>query len=247
MIQKTTRLSARILCYLLMVIFFSQSCRPVYKIFYPSVDDEKMAKTSLKDLMKNNPSPNVILRVPNVEDKTVSNTINNERDKILYNVIEKELIKEGFNVRDRGLVNEVLKNTKNSNYSNIKELTNTDIIIELTDINRDILYSTNMITPINRKTGEEKPSYIESPLFISKGASVEYKVVIVKTNEIAGLYKFNYKPCASGCLVNDYKITEKAKNRYTRKGIVKEKITDPKEVDSFIKVSVKELAGALRN
>ena len=204
-----------------------------------------MNKPGLKELAKHS-QINVVLRVPNAADNAISNTVNTTGDKILYNTIEKELIKEGFSVRDRGLVNEILKNSQNADYSKITELTNTDIIIEVVDINKEIVYSTNAIVPVKTKTGKVLPTKIEDIDYKSKGASIEYKVVQVKTNEIVGLYKFNYKPCPESCQIGTFKQTAKPKTRHSRKGEIREYAVDLKSVDEFIKVSVKQLVEAIK-
>jgi hypothetical protein len=121
---------------------------------------------------------------------------------IYYNNIEKEFLKAGFSVRDRGLFNEVLKkmsrdNTGNINYSQIKELTNTDLIVEVIKINPSVRYVTNKTYSIGKKGKiSESTSTREYRKF---GASAEFKIIMVKNNEMAGTYTFSYAPCQEGC------------------------------------------------
>ena len=72
---------------------------------------------------------------------------------MLFNAIEKELLRENFRVRDRGLFNELLSKSQTSDYSKIKELTNTDIILEVVNINPSVLYTTNKVTVVGKKKG----------------------------------------------------------------------------------------------
>ena len=38
-------------------------------------------------------------------------------------------------------------------------------------------------------------------------------MILVKNNEIAGTYKFNYKPCPDGCELETFKFSGKNNNR----------------------------------
>src|ERR1700733_1662195 len=107
------------------------SCSSSTKIIrFSSIPDETYANPNLKDFFKSNSNPNIVLRVPNTNDKATSNTSISKNNDVLYNAIEKELLKENFSARDRGLFNELLSKSQTSDYSKIKELTNTDIILE---------------------------------------------------------------------------------------------------------------------
>jgi hypothetical protein len=222
------------------------SCRSTYKIFYPSYDDEKITKTSLKQLLKLNPSPSVVLRVPNTNDNATSNSVRSQEDRVFYSSVEKELLKAGLNVRDRGLINTSIVNAQSTDYSKIPALMNTDLIIEIVDINRAVPYSTHEVTPIDRKTGVEKNKVIEPILYQSNGAFVEYKVVLVKTNEVAGLYKFYYKPCPTGCLLQEFKVVKKSEKKTSRVGEIREYVVIASKVENFLNASVKDLVAALR-
>jgi hypothetical protein len=123
---------------------------------------------------------------------------------------------------------------------------NTDLIIEIVDLNRNVSYSTNEITPIDSKTGAEKVKVPGAILYQSKGAFVEYKVVLVKTNEVAGLYRFYYKPCPNGCLLQDFKVVQTSKKRHSRTGEVREYVVVATKVENFLNASVKDLVAALR-
>ena len=209
------------------------SCSPSKSIIrFPTVPDEKYANDHLKDFFYLNKNPNIVLRVPNNNDKATSNTSTNKNNDVLYNAIEKELLKKGFSVRDRGLFNELLSKSQTSDYSKIKELTNTDIILEVVNIDPAVLYTTNKVVIISKKGEKEKIGDID---YKEKGASVEYKVILVKNNEIAGSYKFNYKPCPDGCELTFFKFSNKDKKIELRETV------EINTMEEFMKLTTKKL------
>lgn len=208
-------------------------------IKFPTVPDETYANPNLRDFFKSNSNPNIVLRVPNNNDKATSNTSTNKNNDILYNAIEKELLKENFSVRDRGLFNELLSKSQTSDYSKIKELTNTDIILEVVNIDPSVLYTTNKVTIVGPKKETEQIGNID---YKEKGASVEYKVILVKNNEIAGSYKFNYKPCPDGCELTTFKFSGKSKN----KKIELKETVEINTMEEFLKLTTKKLIASFR-
>lgn len=197
----------RIFLYVPLILFTSLGCSPSTKIIkFPKQPNEVFANENLKNFFKANKTPNIVLRVPNNNDKATSNTSTSKDNNVLYNAIEKELLKEGFSVRDRGLFNELLSKSQMSDYSNIKELTNTDVILEVVNINPAVVYSTNKVTIVGKKKETEKIGTVDYKTY---GASVEYRLILVKNNEIAGTYKYNYQPCATGCETGTFTFTGK--------------------------------------
>ena len=128
-----------------------------------------------------------------------SNTQMSTENILMYNAIEKELLEEGFSVRDRGLFNEVMVKSTTQDYSKIKDLTNTDLILEVINIDQHIVYSTNKVNQVY-KNGTEK-EVLQEKDYKARGFSIEFKLVIVRNNEIAGSYKYQYKPCTDGCAI----------------------------------------------
>jgi hypothetical protein len=187
------------------------SCSSPTKIIkFQKQPDEIFANNNLKDFFKTNKSPNIVLRVPNNNDKATSNTSTGKDNNVLYNSIEKELLKQGFSVRDRGLFNELLSKSQTNDYSKIKELTNTDVILEVVNIDPAVVYPTNKVTMVGKKKETEQ---IGSINYKKYGASVEYRIIMVRNNEIAGTYKYNYEPCATGCEIGTFKFTGKRNNQ----------------------------------
>ena len=208
---------------------------------YPSIDDETFANDDLRQLFKENPRPSIVLRTPNSSDKATSNTMNSRDNTVAYNAIEKELLEEGFSVRDRGLFNEIINKSESQDYSRIKDLTNTDLILEVINIDLNIVYSTNKMVEIF-KEGREK-EVIEDKDYKAKGYSIEFKIILVKTNEIAGSYKFQYKPCKDGCEIAEFNPV----GRRTNDVELRESVNQNSDWENFMRESTKKLINSFRN
>lgn len=223
-----------------LVIIMLAGCTAGKQIIkFPTVPDETYANPNLKSFFRENKNPNIVLRVPNNNDKATSNTSTNKNNDVLYNTIEKELLRENYSVRDRGLFNELLSKSQTSDYSKIKELTNTDIILEVVNIDPSVTYSTNKITTVTSKKEVETIGNIN---YKEKGASAEYKVILVKNNEIAGTYKFNYKPCPDGCELGVFKFTGTKKNQKIE---LKETV-EINTMEEFVRRTTKSLIASFR-
>jgi len=158
----------------------------------------------------------------------------------IYNAIEKELLKEGFNVRDRGLFNEILEKSRNNDYSSIKELTDTDLILEVVGIDVNVEYNTNKYKD---RMGREKKVYGNIRL---NGATVEFKTILVESNELAGIYKFNYAPCVNGCeyYIDPYGKLYKASSG--TKEIQPYVLVETNALENFMSKCTKDLINELR-
>ncbi len=217
-------------------IVFLASCSSGKQIIkFPKTPDDIYANPNLKTFFKDNKTPSIVLRVPNNSDRVTSNSLTN----VLYNAIEKEMVKQNFSVRDRGLFNELLNKSQTSDYSKIKELTNTDIILEVVNMNLSVLYTTNKITTVDKKKETVKLGKID---YKEKGASAEFKVILVKTNEIAGTYRYNYTPCESGCEIGTFKFIGKRGN----KKIQLREFVEIDTMEEFVKLSTKQLINSFK-
>ena len=226
----------------LLLIFFISSCSTPLKIIkFPRTNDEVYSNSNLKEFFKANPKPNIVLRVPNNNDQVTSKNLSSKDNKLLfdnnflYNSIEKELVIQNFSVRDRALFNELLSKSKSTNYSNIKELTNTDLILEVLSIDRNVVYTTNKFIVKDKKGDYEKLSLTS---FKQNGASVEFRIILVKNNEIAGSYKYKYPPCPNGCSINFFKSSGKL--------VLKEDIFENNELEPLIKLSIQDLVNSIK-
>lgn len=210
--------------FFLLIGFFLTSCTKRAVIKFAQKPAELTSSDILTEIMLVNKSPRIVLRVPNTrQGVTNTQSAGNQRSEMvnpvvvkqaskgkttpatqvveqqydetaLYNAIEKQLFKEGFSVRDRGLFNQVLDSNHSIDYSKIKEFTNTDLILELVSLDGSVGYTTNVCY----SDPDNKQLLIDEYRDL-RGASVEFKLVHVKTNEIIGSYKLYHTPCLSGC------------------------------------------------
>jgi hypothetical protein len=227
-------------CIVTFALFILTSCSPATKIIkFPKSPNEIYANNNLKEFFNTNKTPNIVLRVPNNNDKATSNTSTNKDNNVLYNAIEKELLREGFSVRDRGLFNELLSKSQTSDYSKIKELTNTDLILEVVNIDPAVVYTTNKVTLNGKKKETEQIGKVDYKQY---GASVEFRIIMVKNNEIAGTYKYNYQPCATGCEIATFKFSGK---RAHQQVVLKETVS-VNTLEEFIKSCTQDLIKSFR-
>jgi hypothetical protein len=221
--------------------FLLFGCTSTTKIIkFPKRADEVFANNNLKEFFTTNRSPNIVLRVPNSADKATSNTSINADNNVLYNAIEKELLRRGYSVRDRGLFNEIINKSGSTEYSKIKDLTNTDLILEVVNIDPKVIYSTNKVTLIKKKRTTEQ---IENIDYKRYGASVEFRIIMVKNNEIAGTYKYNYQPCATGCELGTFKFTGKSSS----KQVVLRETVSVNTLEEFITLCTQDLIKSFRS
>ena len=111
---------------LFLLTIFNTSCLKTGYLKYQKKPDEIVTGTKIKEFIKNNPNPSIVLKVPNTENKSTQSDPNN----YIYSTIEKELTKAGFNVKDRGLFNEIVSKADAINYNDLKKLTGTDLILD---------------------------------------------------------------------------------------------------------------------
>jgi hypothetical protein len=153
-----------------------------------SLDNEQIASNAIKTFLAKNSSPSIVLKAPKSGRKSTTS----DRNTYIYNAIEKELLVAGFNVKDRGLFNAVMEKSKEVNYKDIKELTNTDLLLELVQVSRKVKFKTNKV---QTKKGEEK--VLKNSDFTLYGAVIEFKLTIIETNQFAGSYTFYWSPCTN--------------------------------------------------
>lgn len=224
------------------VLLLSAGCDSYTSLIrYQKLPDDVYANNDLKTYLKNNKSPKIVLRVPNSNDKATSNTVISQNNNVLYNAIEKELLKEGFNVRDRGLFNEIMDKSKSADYSKLGDETDTDLILEVVNINTEISYSTNKITLVNNNGKGAEGSNVGVVDYKKNGATVEFRLIMVKNNEIAGNYKYNYTPCVTGCPLTDWTY-----NKRTKLLELKETVT-VNLLEEFITHCTQDLIGSIRS
>jgi hypothetical protein len=175
--------------FLLLIVLNFTSCLQIGVINFKGQKSNLSAADNIKSFMKENKNPSILLRIPT----HVQQTTEGKHHNYLYSAIENELAKADFAVRDRGLFNEVLKSERKEsiNYGNIKELTNTDLILELTRFEIGVQHTTNRF--LDKNAAEQFSKDFE----VSKtGAIFEFKLIIVNDNSYGGNYTFYYTPCS---------------------------------------------------
>lgn len=241
-----------ILLFLISVILVSCNAFPgasEKRIYFDEVPNEINTTAALKTFLSKNKNPKVVLRVNNSK-YTITESENLES---LYSIIERELMSNGFEVRDRLLFNQITENKDNtSNYENLYKKTDTDLILELMDM-RPVPFTTNIYRDL--RTGETKTGYGNATEF---GGSIEFKVVIIKTNQFAGSYIFNTTPCTeylNGCLYSPALLSSEEARRLEK--IRKNQPVPPpspelaigikKKNEDFVRYATQKLIAAMRS
>lgn len=227
---------------LLIVLLFSisiTSCSSTKILKFDKQQDDIFTTPTLTKFLDGNKNPKVVLRVSDASTTVTEN----ENNDYLYNAIENQLLASGFVVRDRQLFNQIIGNDDNNiDYEKLKQKSDTDLIIELTKIDPKIMYSTNKYYT---KDGEEKVERSED--HIDYGASVEFKVILIESNEFAGIYKFNYTPCTEGCVLSKSmkeKMEEIREKRFEEEEAYEG--VEQNELENFIKDATKKLVAEMR-
>ncbi|WP_298302519.1 hypothetical protein [Hydrotalea sp.] len=229
---------------------------------YKADRDEVVKNTAKVGFIKNSVSPSIVLRVPHVnqqvleQDKnTNANTISSSSnfdpnntlyDLNVYNTIEKELLKGGFTVRDRALFDKVLGDKSVSDYSKIKELTETDLILELSNI-QYVPYAFNEFSYHTKgrhgviKTNTHNCAHT----IYLYGLKIEFKLIRVKDNDYIGSFTYNYSPCNNApCNYLVSCIGDNCSEPYIKQGDVKitaQRLITRDVITRFVKESSQNL------
>lgn len=215
------------------------SCAPPTRIVrYEERKNEFYTNPALRSFMKTHDSPKVVLRINELVLRTTNSNASDKNSGYLFNVMESELIKQGFTVKDRSIFNDIISKTYSSDLYK-KELADADLIVEVVNIDDKLVYSTRKLTSISRNSSKEK---IQPLLYKSLGAYVEYRIVMIQRNELSGIYKLYYQPCAHGCAPEDFKFTGKGRDREVKLP----KNLPAETIQHFIATSIRELLISLR-
>lgn len=172
------------------ILILTSSSSTLLKGFirFETPKDELILTSQIREFMKVNKNPSIVIRTV-VSEKQISLS---DPNGYLYNAMEKELSIAGFQVKDRGLLMELEDNSAKIDYRQIKQLKDVDLVLEVVGIENNIKYTTDHVW---RENGKEK--ILHDFYSVTKyGARIEYKLVILKTNEFGGSYMFNYAPCS---------------------------------------------------
>lgn len=215
------------------------SCSSTKTLKFTQKSDDIVKTESLKQFLINNKKPKVVLRI-NASSMAEFEGQNND---YIFNAIENQLLASDFIVRDRQLFNQIIENDENNiDYKKLKEKSDTDLIIELVKLDPQILYETNKYYDKNNK--EKVEQYYTHKRY---GASVEFKVVMINSNEFAGIYKFNYTPCTEGCVISkSLKELKKERKRRSKEDVKGYEGVEKDELELFIKDATKKLVVEMR-
>jgi hypothetical protein len=224
---------------LLSSVILNFSCSSSKTLRFSKKADEIVTTESLKNFLNNTKNPKVVLRV-NDASYTVTE---GENIDYLYNAIENQLLSSGFVVRDRQLFNQIIGNDDNNiDYQKLKDKSDTDLIIELTKLDPKIEYETNKY--FDNNNDEKVDKYSKRKRY---GASVEFKIVLINSNEFAGVYKFNYTPCVEGCVLSkSLKDLKKESKLFKKKGIKPYEGVEKDVLEEFIRDATKKLVAEMR-
>ncbi|WP_242156376.1 hypothetical protein [Aestuariivivens sediminis] len=232
--------------FILFAIPIVVNCSSTKILKFSQKQDDIVKTETLKSFLANNKNPKVVLRIPQ-STFNVTETENKKAPKenydYLYNAIENQLLASGFVVRDRQLFNQIIDNDDNNiDYQKLKNTSDTDLIIELTKLDPQILYETNMY--YDKNNNEKIDKYRTRKRY---GASVEYKIVLINTNEFAGVYRFNYTPCVEGCVISkSVKDQKKEIKLFKKKGITPYVGVERDVLEDFIKDATTRLVNEMR-
>ena len=136
-------------------------------------------------------------------------------------------------------------------YSRIKELTETDLILELSSI-QYVRHPMNSFTHIvqTKKKGTIENTINCSNNFNLYGLRLEFRLIKVKENDFIGSFTYNYTPCDNGPC--SYFINVSADNSCSSpfieqgKTIISETRLIPQaEIERFVKASAQKLVSEI--
>ena len=190
------------------------------------------SESNLNSSIKDNNTRNEINVGVSSSSQSTEKNISNQ----VYNSVENQFVKSGYLVRDRSIFNNLLQgNTNLTRYSEISNLTNTDLIIEVLEYSDNFKYYSNQLLKSN--SNKTKSILKTDELIIGNGMFIEYRVIIIKSNQIAGRFKFFKKPCEDGCTYVKGSSKKKPKIYYY----------ESSEFSNFIDNSAQELIRLLKN
>ncbi len=131
---------------------------------------------SLKEFLSKNPTPKVVLRVPDSpKDITQSEMMTYNS---LYSYIEKGLLEANFTVRDRSLLKEVLSRAGGElNYADIRKKIDTDFIVEIVSVKLGAW----MLGTVSSQSAANA----QQDVF---GGILEGRVIMVVTGDVVGMF-----------------------------------------------------------
>lgn len=180
---------------LLALLFLTQSCMlQTGSIAYKEKPNELVSAQKLKDYLIENEHPSIVLKVPMSYEQGAMTDIST----FLFNTIEKELMINGMVVKDRSLYDDIVRKSRYVELDEIYDLLNSDLILEVLSFDNNIEYRSSTIYD-----SWDDIKTFEDYVITKWGASIRFKIVMVKNMEYVGSYTFNYVPCTEANRLND--------------------------------------------
>ena len=222
---------------------FFASCTSTKTISFNQKQDNIYTTPGLKDFLDKNKNPKIVLRISPSVLKEVEAMRDEKNFDYLYDIIENQFLRKGFQVRDRQLFSQITANDQNTiNYKQIMSKSDTELIIEMTRFNPAVLYETNVYEDKKGKSKIEDYGKYEK-----YGAIVDFKVILITNNELAGSYKFHYTPCVDGCLIEQsLKDRNKMLKKMRKKDVEPYKGMERDDLEIFIRDATSKLISAMR-
>jgi len=152
-----------------------------------SATNEIVMSPELKTLLRANPRPKIVIRIPNPP----SNVTEADRFNSYINVIEKTFVQKGFAVRDRALLENLMR-SGNPDYRSIKEKTDTDLIIDILALNFDGKVA---VRTFFNKTTQKEESFATAQTYVDCAVvALECRVTIVDRGQLGGLFTLRTSP-----------------------------------------------------
>lgn len=173
-------------------------------IWFTPKKSEIIRSENLKKFLSTNKKKSVVFRSKINNSEIIKENNNDDKYETIIRTLEKVFVDNGYEVRDRSIFNQIIKTNdgKLNNYKKIKELTNTDLIIEIVDYRDQVVFSTNQYYGADRV----KKTFSNGHMAKQYGSSIEFKVIWLESNEFGGSAKFYYTPCTNGCLYSMPKV-----------------------------------------
>jgi len=229
--------------FIIVIAIFFVNCSSTKTISFDQKQDNIYTTPALKNFLSVNKNPKIVLRISPSVLKEVEALKDEKNFDYLYDIIENQFLRKGFQVRDRQLFSQITTNDQNTiNYEQIMSKSDTELIIEMTRFNPAISYETN--TYEDKKGNSKVEGEGKYEMY---GAIVDFKVILITNNELAGSYKFHYTPCVDGCLIEQsLKDKNKMLKKMRKKGVEPYKGMERDDLEIFIRDATDKLINAMR-
>jgi hypothetical protein len=153
--------------------------------------------------------------------------------------MEKEFIREGFTVRDRALLENLLAGKDFADYAQISKRLQTDIFVEITDLDFGLPFYKNTYKDEKNVVTELRRQYVFEILFNRfKG-----KIIIVENGALGGMLEFNH--CIGSGEIEIYFDKESVRHKNFENWVQSLSWNPPAPTESAV-YTTKEIAKVLR-